>query len=783
MPEKRNTKKKIVLAICLVTIVFVGVLASFAYIAGLGNNIEDPFKSNLSMGNMALTFSDGDNGINAKLGFGETVTKRFVIENTGSLETSLSLDWDNFVNTYLDRSLSYSLSYSETEDGAYTKIVEETNMPTSATPVSRPLASELSVPAGKTYYYNLDITLNNLDDVDQTSDLSAQFTTEFNVGQPKKYRYYTLKVDMNGGVWQEFTSPQEYQLKNDETLEVPDPTRDGYTFTGWSIDGVSSELNGNTFSMGISNSTLTANWTVNKYNVSIDGRVEEVDYNSSIELTTPTKEGYTFTGWNTSGGTLDGNTFTLTEAKDITITSTFVVNNYKYIVYHNQMNTSGSGYTLVSADTDEGEAAFGSTISPETKTYQGFTAPNKQTLTIRVDNSNPPTLNVVNYNYDRNRYTLTIDPNGGTYTGSTSLDLYYGASTTINTPSKVGYNFTNWTNTGSGSISGTTYTMGIGNSTLRANYTPKTYSVTFNANGGVTTTESKTVTYDSTYGDLPTPSYSGYRFLGWFTAATGGTEVVSSTQVSLTSNQTLFAHWERATIIVTLDAANASYNQTSDRNISGYFENTSIKTKTIEVEIGGKYGTLPTSQCVNNKYTSNVCEFEGWYDSPSGGTKITSSSIMNKTTPHTLYARYSSWCFKSDTLLYTPNGYREIKDLKVGDKVYSYNEKTGEVEEDVISKVMVNKTNNYLKVALEDDTIIEVTRTHPFYDKKSDSWKPISEFEIGDTVTTSDNKDIKIKSIESIEKEETVYNLEVMNNHTYFVSKSNILVHNKGGAI
>ena len=80
MQEKRNTKKKIVLAICLVTIVFVGVLASFAYIAGLGNNIEDPFESNLSMGNMALTFSDGDNGINAKLGFGETVTKRFVIE-------------------------------------------------------------------------------------------------------------------------------------------------------------------------------------------------------------------------------------------------------------------------------------------------------------------------------------------------------------------------------------------------------------------------------------------------------------------------------------------------------------------------------------------------------------------------------------------------------------------------------------------------------------------------------------------------------------------------------
>ena len=756
-----------------------GVLASFAYIAGLGNNIEDPFESNLSMGNMALTFSDGDNGINAKLGFGETVTKRFVIENTGSLETSLSLDWDNFVNTYLDRSLSYSLSYSETEDGAYTKIVEETNMPTSATPVSRPLASELSVPAGKTYYYNLDITLNNLDDVDQTSDLSAQFTTEFNVGQPKKYRYYTLKVDMNGGVWQEFTSPQEYQLKNDETLEIPDPTREGYTFTGWSIDGVSSELNGNTFSMGISNSTLTANWTVNKYNVSIDGRVEEVEYNSSIELTTPTKEGYTFTGWNTSGGQLNGNTFTLTEAKDITITSTFVVNNYKYIVYHNQMNTSGSGYTLVSADTDEGEAAFGSTISPNTKVYQGFTAPAKKSLTIRVDNSNPPTLNVVNYNYDRNRYTLTIDPNGGTYTGSTSLDLYYGASTTINTPSKVGYNFTNWTNTGSGSISGTTYTMGIGNSTLRANYTPKTYSVTFNANGGVTTTESKTVTYDSTYGDLPTPTYSGYRFLGWFTAATGGTEVVSSTQVSLTSNQTLFAHWERATVTVTLQAINETGNYVTGQigGGRGYFESQSVTTKTITVEVGKPYGDIPNA---TGLYGVGGWNFEGWYTTSTNGTKVTSSTIVTNTTNHTLYAYYIYYnCFTENTLLYTPNGYREIKDLKVGDKVYSYNEKTGEVEEDVISKVMINKTNSYLKVTLEDNTIIEVTGSHPFYDKKSNSWKPISEFEVGDTVTNSENRDIKIKSIEHIEKEETVYNLEVMNNHNYFVTESNILVHNK----
>ncbi|MCI8497938.1 MAG: hypothetical protein HFG33_00855, partial [Bacilli bacterium] len=403
------------------------------------------------------------------------------------------------------------------------------------------------------------------------------------------------------------------------------------------------------------------------------------------------------------------------------------------------------------------------------------TAPAKKSLTIQVESEYPPVKNRVDYNYDRNRYTLTIDPNGGTYTGSTSLDLYYGASTNINTPNKVGYNFTNWTNTGSGSITGTTYTMGIGNSTLRANYTPKTYSVTFNANGGVTTTESKTVTYDSTYGDLPTPTYSGYRFLGWFTAATGGTEVVSSTQVSLTSNQTLFAHWERATVTVTLHANGNS------GSVTGFFGDKTVKTKTIEIPIDGTYGDLPTPNC---EYSvpgvgGGSCWITGWFTEASGGTKITSTSKLISNSDHTIYAQWNGTCFLEDTLVYTPNGYKKIQDLKIGDKVYSYNEKMHIVEIDEVSQVMVNKSMDYLKVTLEDNTIIRVTETHPFYDKKSDSWKPISEFEIGDTVTTSENRDIKIESIERIEKEETVYNLEVMNNHNYFVTESNILVHNK----
>lgn len=59
------------------------------------------------------------------------------------------------------------------------------------------------------------------------------------------------------------------------------------------------------------------------------------------------------------------------------------------------------------------------------------------------------------------------------------------------------------------------------------------------------------------YGELPTPTWSGYRFDGWFTSANGGTQVTSSTTVDLTADQTLYAHWT-ASYTVTFDSQGGS---------------------------------------------------------------------------------------------------------------------------------------------------------------------------------------------------------------------------------
>ncbi len=141
-------------------------------------------------------------------------------------------------------------------------------------------------------------------------------------------------------------------------------------------------------------------------------------------------------------------------------------------------------------------------------------------------------------------YTVTYNANGGDGVPSAQTKTHDVALTLSTTkPTKTGYTFVNWKATdGTTYAPGATYIANVG-TTLTAQWTPNTYTVTFNANGGSTQTSSKTVTYDSTYGTLPTPTRTGYTFDGWYTTATGGTKVTSSTRVSITANQTLYAHW------------------------------------------------------------------------------------------------------------------------------------------------------------------------------------------------------------------------------------------------
>ena len=136
---------------------------------------------------------------------------------------------------------------------------------------------------------------------------------------------------------------------------------------------------------------------------------------------------------------------------------------------------------------------------------------------------------------------LTFNANGGTG-GMTKLYYRYAENaffsdsactqqvTTVTKPTRTGYDFAHYYGDGScGGTNGERYvayestifasdlcTDIYKSATLYAKWTPKTYTMSFDSNGG-SACSAKTVTYEAAIGTLPTPTRSGYHFVGWFT--------------------------------------------------------------------------------------------------------------------------------------------------------------------------------------------------------------------------------------------------------------------------
>jgi uncharacterized repeat protein (TIGR02543 family) len=149
----------------------------------------------------------------------------------------------------------------------------------------------------------------------------------------------------------------------------------------------------------------------------------------------------------------------------------------------------------------------------------------------------------INLQDNKNFYTHT---DGTYYTFDKDKKTEF-TSSEIPTPTHAGYTFGGWytteSYTGDPIVSGSICDFD-NDTTLYAKWTPNTYTVTFNANGGsLSGVSSKQVTYDSTYGSLPTATKSGYTFGGWFTSTTGGDNISDDTIVEITTATTLYAHW------------------------------------------------------------------------------------------------------------------------------------------------------------------------------------------------------------------------------------------------
>ena len=138
----------------------------------------------------------------------------------------------------------------------------------------------------------------------------------------------------------------------------------------------------------------------------------------------------------------------------------------------------------------------------------------------------------------------------------------------------------------------------------------------------------------------------------------------------------------------------------------------------------------------------------------------------------------SSICFKENTLVNTSEGLKKIQDINIGDYVYSYNEEMDIVEKKEVLNIFKNRIQaNLCEISVNNEKII-CTTNHPFY--SNGNWVKACELNKNDVLKNQFGKNLVIDQVSILtnNEESVVYNLEVVDNHNYFIGTSCILVHN-----
>ena len=147
-------------------------------------------------------------------------------------------------------------------------------------------------------------------------------------------------------------------------------------------------------------------------------------------------------------------------------------------------------------------------------------------------------------------------------------------------------------------------------------------------------------------------------------------------------------------------------------------------------------------------------------------------------------------CFVKGTPVSTLSGKKPVEEIKDGDIVFAKDEKTGKIVLSKVQQTYIRKTDRIYKLEYEDGMVIETTPTHPFRIQRVESDGHITEDWIearflreGDRSVRINSRTLAISHIAFEDREETVYNFTVEENHNYFVGDAEVLVHNEEYAV
>ena len=273
------------------------------------------------------------------------------------------------------------------------------------------------------------------------------------------------------------------RLAEGTVLNIDAIPAEGYHFTKWS-DGNTD--NPRAVTVENSDISLEAQFEVNIYKLTynVDGaeyKAYDVAYNTTITAeANPTKEGYTFSGWDAVPETMP--------AKDVVVSGTFTINSYKAV------------FKIGEEVIDTKSIVYGEAITtPEAPIKEGYTFEGWKEV---PENMPARDIEIVG-SYKVNIYKLTYNVDGAEYK---AYEVAYNTTITAEAePTKEGYTFSGW--------DAVPETMPAKDVVVNGTFTINSYKAVFKI--GEEVIDTKTIVYGEAITTPEAPLKEGYTFEGW----------------------------------------------------------------------------------------------------------------------------------------------------------------------------------------------------------------------------------------------------------------------------
>ena len=368
------------------------------------------------------------------------------------------------------------------------------------------------------------------DDATYTFDMPAN---EVNLTANFQEVIFTLDLvaePQEGGV---VTGGGDYMQGSSIAVEAT--TNEGWSFINWTNESgdVVSEEASFSYTMPSDDVTLTANFEMDEYNVTVEADPNEggtvsgggtYNFEDDVTVTATANDGYEFVNWTNSLGTVvsEDPTYNFNmPSNSVSLTA-----NFEPIEYTLTLNADPSDGGTVEGG---GQYFAGTNVEIAATTNEGWSFINWTNEDGDIV-STSPTYNVtmplgdleLTANFEINEYSVSLEPNplaGGSVSGEGTFS--FGDEVTVVAETNNGYYFANWTNQAGDVVSSDasyTFDMPSNDVDLTANFEPNEYELSLDVQPeeGGSVTGGGTFTYASTVTIEATPNAEdGWFFLKW----------------------------------------------------------------------------------------------------------------------------------------------------------------------------------------------------------------------------------------------------------------------------